>query len=112
MKKVLIVEDNHELAHLCAEILRDEFICIIAKTFKEGQYYLSNGHADILVTDISLPDGNGWDLLDYNIPSIVITALDIAENKLLNPKVEVIRKPFKNTYFKKTMQKLAELNGK
>lgn len=62
--KVLIVEDNTELARNIQEYLLGEgYVCEWSATFGEARDKLSSYQYDCVVLDIMLTDGNGLDLL-------------------------------------------------
>lgn len=62
--KILIVEDEQELAETISNYLSDEgFICEIALNYKIAIDKLWTYEYDCVLIDISLPDGNGFDLI-------------------------------------------------
>jgi DNA-binding response OmpR family regulator len=62
--KVLIVEDEKELARSMADFLRSEsFICEQASNYKTALDKIITHEYDCILLDISLPDGNGLQLL-------------------------------------------------
>jgi DNA-binding response OmpR family regulator len=63
--KLLLIEDEAELQDSVAEYLREEgFVCETASNFKESVYKLGVYDYDLVILDVTLPDGNGLELLD------------------------------------------------
>ena len=79
---ILLVEDNEILAKGLIYSLNQSKFQVIHKTnVKDTIEFLYNGRPDIIILDISLPDGNGFDLYEKNIkekqiPTIFLTAKD------------------------------------
>ena len=64
--KILLVEDNQELAQSILFYLNGEhYICECAYTYDEALERLSMFSYDCILLDIMLPDGNGLELLSY-----------------------------------------------
>ncbi len=62
--KLLIVEDERELAeNIRAYLSRSDVICEVAFSFQEAQDKLLSFDYDIVLLDIMLPDGNGFNVL-------------------------------------------------
>ena len=62
--KLLIVEDEIELLNTISKYLqKEDFVCETAKTYFEGEDKCVSYKYDVVILDISLPDGNGLDLL-------------------------------------------------
>jgi len=62
--KILIIEDEHELLIALNNFLvKENFICELAASFHNADDKLSVNEYDIILLDISLPDGNGLNLL-------------------------------------------------
>lgn len=63
--KILIIEDETELAKSIAEYLSEEnYLCEFAETFTEAIYKIENFQYDCIILDIMLPDGNGLKILE------------------------------------------------
>ncbi|MCL1668551.1 response regulator transcription factor [Elizabethkingia ursingii] len=63
--KLLIIEDEIELAKSIAEYLSEEnYLCEFASTYKEAIQKTENFHYDCILLDITLPDGNGLAILE------------------------------------------------
>lgn len=64
MSRILIVEDEPDIAEGIAENLRVEgYEVALAATAKEGAALASSFAPDLLILDLMLPDGSGFDLL-------------------------------------------------
>jgi len=64
--KVLIVEDNTELARNVNDYLRHEgYICELAVDLRQAIDKISSFQYDCIVLDLILPDGNGFDIVNY-----------------------------------------------
>jgi len=63
--KILIVEDEIELLIAISNFLtKENYICELAENFQNADEKLSIYEYDIILIDITLPDGNGLKLLD------------------------------------------------
>ena len=78
----LVVDDEHALRTLYAQVLRDAgFRVITAASLSEGLRQLGEHDIDLVVTDRRLPDGDGLDIIREArarcspIPSILVTGL-------------------------------------
>ncbi len=82
MIKILLVEDDKNITATISYYLQLEGFAIhTAKTVKEGIEKIKNNHYDLMLLDINLPDGTGYDLYQQmkmiqEIPTIFLTALD------------------------------------
>jgi len=62
--KILIIEDEIELLAAMSNFLTKEtYICELAENYAKADEKLSVYEYDIILLDITLPDGNGFDLL-------------------------------------------------
>lgn len=62
--KILIIEDEVELLIAMSNFLiKERYICELAETFGKAEEKLSIYEYDMILLDISLPDGNGLELL-------------------------------------------------
>ena len=80
--KILLVEDNIILAKGLIYSLNQQGYEVVHKTHvKDTKEFLKDNLVDIIILDISLPDGNGFELykntiLNKDIPTIFLTAKD------------------------------------
>lgn len=64
--KVLVIEDNTELAQNITEYLqREGYVCELAANHNKAVAKLSSFAYDCIVLDIMLPDGNGLEILRF-----------------------------------------------
>lgn len=62
--KILVIEDEIELLVAISNFLtRENFICELAESYSKADDKLAMYEYDIILLDITLPDGNGLDLL-------------------------------------------------
>lgn len=102
--KILIIEDNHELAQSMKYYLEGEnYICECSHHYNEALEKLSFNSYDCILLDIMLPDGNGLNILNYikteKISSGILiisakNALDDKINGLERGADDYITKPF------------------
>jgi DNA-binding response OmpR family regulator len=110
--KVLVIEDNIELLQDIKSFLEEEGnICEIAPNYKSAYEKIGYFPYDILLVDITLPDGNGLDIIKEvkkeNIDAgiIIISAKNSVEDKIHGLEIgadDYLTKPFY----------LAELNAR
>ena len=80
MTKILLVEDDDQIASYLGELLRAEgFDTQISGSKKEAGECLLAQDFDLVLLDVSLPDGNGFSICaevkrEYEIPVVFLTA--------------------------------------
>jgi CheY-like chemotaxis protein len=103
-KRILLVEDEHLLRVPMAAALENAgFSVVQAATKAEALTAMEATVPDLLVLDILLPDGDGWEILRHvreaeevrTLPVLVITALETvhAEQALARGADEFLTKP-------------------
>ncbi len=109
--KILLVEDNQSIIKgLVYALEQNKYEVIVKTTVKDTIFYLEDNKVDLVILDISLPDGNGFDLYkDYihNIKTIFLTARDTEDDIVLGLELgadDYITKPFS------TRELLARIN--
>lgn len=111
--KILLVEDNELLAKgLIYSLEQKEYIVLHAVNINETLKIIENEKIDIAILDISLPDGNGFDLYKNHIKkkeilSIFLTAKDEEDDVVRGLELgaeDYITKPFS------TKELLARIN--
>ena len=87
--RVLIVEDDPELAGLLRDGLREHRIDpTVATTFAAGQARAQAGDYDVIILDVRLPGGTGFDLCAQlrrnavDTPVLMLTALDAVDDRV------------------------------
>lgn len=79
---ILLVEDNESIAEGLVYAFKMNSYCLNYKTtMKDAIEYLNNNTPELIILDVSLPDGNGFNLYEDNIkksqiPVIFLTARD------------------------------------
>ena len=102
--RVLIVEDDPELAGLLRDGLREHRIDpTLASTFADGREQAAVGDYDVLVLDVRLPGGTGFELCGalrrnhITTPVLMLTALDAVDHRVRGLEVGAdvyLTKPF------------------
>ncbi len=83
--KILLIEDNDQIAEGISYFFnKNNFIVDIVDTYQKALTKLNDNY-DVIILDVSLPDGNGFALYedkikDLKIPAVFLTALDDEEN--------------------------------
>ncbi|UDN62816.1 response regulator transcription factor [Clostridioides sp. ES-W-0016-02] len=104
MSSILLVEDDLSLIYgLEFSIQKSGFSVDIARTVKEALQMYKEKNYDLLILDVSLPDGNGFDICKKvrevsNVPIIFLTASDEEVNVVMGLDMggdDYITKPFK-----------------
>lgn len=104
MGKILLLEDDLSLINgLSFAFKKQGYELDNARTLKEAQEYYKQGEYDILVLDVTLPDGCGFDFCkevreSSKVPIIFLTALDDEMNTIMGLDIgadDYITKPFK-----------------
>lgn len=104
MNKILLVEDDEALALGVEYTLKEEgYDTHRVSTIKDGKAVIDSNYYDLILLDINLPDGSGYDLCKYiktskDTPIIFLTALDEEVNVVLGLDLggdDYITKPFR-----------------
>ncbi|HTH46813.1 MAG TPA: PAS domain-containing protein [Candidatus Limnocylindria bacterium] len=87
-RRILLVED-HEATRLALSLLlrRRHYTVIAAASLAEARMLASQSQIDLLISDIGLPDGNGYDLMNelresYGLSGIALTGYGMEEDVL------------------------------
>ena len=101
---ILLGEDNHTIIKgLKYSLEKNNYHFIYQTTIQDTKIYLKeNSNVDLIILDITLPDGNGLDLFEnlikkLNIPTIFLTAKDDEETVVKGLTIgaeDYITKPF------------------
>lgn len=102
--KILIIEDNHELARNIHDFLaRERYICELCHTYREAEDKLISFQYDCIILDLMLPDGNGFDLLQFirtekiQTSILILSAKNALDDKIIGLDMgadDYITKPF------------------
>lgn len=104
MSNILLLEDDLSLINgLSFAFKKQGFELVVARTFKEADSLWMDGKYDLLVLDVSLPDGTGFEFCKKvrqvsKVPIIFLTAADEEMNIIMGLDIggdDYITKPFK-----------------
>lgn len=104
MNKILLLEDDLSLVNgLTFAFHKQGFDLTVARTLKEADAAWAEGKYDLLVLDVSLPDGSGFTFcqkvrLASKVPIIFLTATDEETSIIMGLDIggdDYITKPFK-----------------
>ena len=103
---VLVVEDNSELLRLMKRLLQPHYHVLTANNGREALQIIQNNRIDLVVSDVMMPEMDGYELTDHikhneiysHLPIILLTAKtteDDQQKALLTGADGYISKPFK-----------------
>ena len=104
MIKILMIEDDSTIAFGVKYALEQEGIKIdISKDLESGRFNVNENNYDLILLDVMLPDGNGYDFCKEirkinNTPIIFLTACDDEVNVVMGLDLggdDYITKPFR-----------------
>ena len=108
MKRIFLVEDDLSLINgLSFAIKKQGYMLDVARTFREADQIWAEGKYDLVVLDVSLPDGSGFDLCrrirqTSKVPIMLLTAADEETDVIMGLDMggdDYITKPFKLAIF-------------
>ncbi|MEE6162485.1 response regulator [Cylindrospermopsis raciborskii DSH] len=88
--KILIIEDDHDLADLLATLFgRHDIETFIAKTGREAIHLSQKVNPDLLILDLILPEADGFTVVDwlkqhdqlFSVPVVVYSAKDLDDSE-------------------------------
>jgi len=103
LSHVLLVEDDIGLGEtLCERLVKENYQVAWCKGVKEAEQSFQQKSFDLVILDLGLPDGSGFDLAKHirkfkSTPIVFMTAMNTAENRLEGYEIgadEFIPKPF------------------
>lgn len=103
MKKILIVEDDSTLsAGLCRALKSEDTETASAENLHTAKEQLAKSRISLVILDVNLSDGNGFDFLpyiknEYGIPVVMLTANDLESDIVAGLEAgadDYITKPF------------------
>lgn len=88
MVNILLVEDDPNYGRLIEDVLRDEqFTPFLARNAQEALALLERKHIDLMITDIMMPDMDGYILTEelrnagYDFPILMVTAKEAVKDR-------------------------------
>ena len=116
---ILIAEDNYDLSNYLNEELTDEYNIIMVNNGREGIKVTMDEMPDLIISDIMMPEMNGFDLcktlktniLTSHIPIILLTAKTDNEQKITGFNLGAdayITKPFDIDFLKAQVKQIIE----
>lgn len=119
--KILMVEDNESIIMGLEYLLQQEGYQVqIARNMREAAASVRENAPDLILLDIALPDGNGFDFCEevkrkWNFPVIFLTAreeeMDVVKGLDLGADDYII-KPFRNRELISRIKRVLRRNGK
>jgi len=102
--KILIVEDEPELAQTMAQyLIQQDYLCEQVVTYAEAMEKISLYSYDCILLDLMLPDGNGMDVLEHlrktdrHTGVLIISAKGALDDKIKGIRIgadDYLAKPF------------------
>lgn len=102
-KKVLVVDDDHEICALLDEYLtKNGFDVATAAEGEEMKRHLAGGYPDLILLDVMMPGDDGFTLCQYirkssDVPIIMLTAVSDEMDQIIGLEIgadDYIAKPF------------------
>ncbi len=103
MQKILLAEDDQELNQsLCYALKREGYSVASAFSVKEARRLYQSEHPHLILLDVNLPDGEGYEFCRWvkekaDIPVLFLTARDLEEDALRGYELgaeDYVTKPF------------------
>lgn len=119
-KKILLVEDDLSLiGGLIFAVKKEGYEADVARTSLEADTLWADGKYDLVILDVALPDGSGFDLcrkmrLTSRVPIMFLTAADEETDMIMGLDIggdDYITKPFKLAVFLSRVNALLRRSG-
>ncbi len=122
MKNILIVEDDRGLREgIELALKREDFTFVLCESISEAEAAIeAQPELDLILLDLNLPDGSGYDLLrrikdSRNIPVVIITANDLEIDEVRGLELgaeDYITKPFSLMVLRARIDKALKNTGR
>ncbi len=109
---ILHVEDDPDIQRIAAAIAQDFAIFVFAGTLAEGRARLQEQRFDLVLLDLTLPEGSGWDLLDdievlnRPPPVVIFSALEVNRVQAARADAVLVKAKTSNTELLATLQRV------
>jgi two-component system alkaline phosphatase synthesis response regulator PhoP len=116
--RILVIDDDPDVVELVRDTLEPEgYLVDTALSFKDSELYLSQTVPDLIVLDLTLPDGDGYELcrmikrndMTCNTPVLILsgtTRLDAKVKGFVDGARKYITKPFELNTLTDSVSKL------
>ncbi|MEX0685735.1 MAG: response regulator [Balneolales bacterium] len=116
--KILVVEDNREMRNYISDILkREKFLVETAENGTDGKRKLFLTNPDLIITDIRMPEVDGFELINYvrsvpefyDTPIIIISAKTEVNDRIYGFQIGIsdyLTKPFNDNELKARIHNL------
>lgn len=103
MEKILVIEDDRELAQgICYALQKEQYHTFVSSSICEAEAVFLQEGAELILLDVNLPDGEGFSFCKWvkarrEIPVLFLTARDLEEDALYGYESgadDYITKPF------------------
>ena len=120
MKQIFFVEDDLSLiGGLSFALKKQDYEVTVARTLAQAQALWAEGLYDLVILDVSLPDGSGYDLCreirkTSRVPVIFLTAADEETDIIMGLDIggdDYITKPFKLAVFLSRINAILRRSG-
>lgn len=120
MKQIAIVEDDKGLnSGIALALKNDDYRFVQAYTICEAEQ-LEPDSLDLIILDVNLPDGNGFDFLkkirqNYDVPVIMLTANDMEMDEVRGLQLgadDYITKPFSLMVLRARIENILRRGGR
>ncbi len=105
--KILLVDDAKEIQDLVSHILSADYNVVVSPSLADAGFKLKNEHFDLVLLDLGLPDGDGFELFKMaeakELPVVILSARRETPQKVMGFYLGVedyIEKPFNQLEFK------------
>lgn len=121
--KILVIDDDPDIVELVRETLETEgYLVDSALSCREAEEYLAEKIPDLIVLDLILPDGDGYDLCRMitqnrktrNTPVLMLTGKSSLDDRLrgfVDGARKYITKPFELDHLTNSVLKLLQREG-
>jgi len=109
---ILHVEDDPDIQRIAAAIAQDFATFVFAGTLAEGRARLAEQRFDLVLLDLTLPEGSGWDLLadiealNRPPPVVIFSALEVDRLQAARADAVLIKAKTSNTELLETLQRV------